>query len=80
MSLAEEAWRVFVRKDGLDENDEPLHPIIAYLSGFGLKFQAEEAVLKQLDDADYLVVSSDRIEPDAIAKANLQAEQVIREP
>ncbi|TCK31458.1 hypothetical protein EV667_1567 [Ancylobacter aquaticus] len=77
MPLAEEAWRVFVRKDGRDENDNPVHPTIGYLAGFGVKFQAEEAVLKALDDTDYLVVSSDRVESDVIAGKNLQAEQVV---
>ncbi len=77
MPLAEEAWRVFVRKDGLDEDENPIHPVIGYLAGFGVKFQAEEAVLKALDDPAYLVVSSDRIEKDIIARKNLQAEQVV---
>lgn len=76
MPLAEEAWRVFVRKDGLDEDGNPIHPMIGYLAGFGVKFQAEEAVLKALDDT-YLVVSSERIEQDVIFRKKLQAEQVV---
>lgn len=76
MPLAEEAWRVFVRKDGLDEDENPIHPMIGYLAGFGVKFQAEEAVLKALDDT-YLVVSSERIEQDVIFRKKLQAEQVV---
>jgi hypothetical protein len=76
MPLAEEAWRVFVRKDGLDEDENPIHPMIGYLAGFGVKFQAEEAVLKALDDT-YLVVSSERIDQDVIFRKKLQAEQVV---
>lgn len=76
MPLAEEAWRVFVRKDGLDEDENPIHPMIGYLAGFGVKFQAEEAVLKAIDDT-YLVVSSERIDQDVIFRKKLQAEQVV---
>lgn len=77
MPLADEAWRVFVRKEGMDDEDNPLHPMVGYLAGFATKFQAEEAVLKMLADDDFLVISSDRLEPDIIRSKNLQAEQVV---